>query len=148
MRICLATSLLGIGCSTPQHKWVKVRPAIYKASGKVLYQGKPLEGAIVLYHPIDGNTAAHGRTNSKGEFDLTTFVNRDGAPAGSYHVVVTKMEYDEKPTAYDSPHERSVAQIGKQLLPAKYTNKETTILTVEIHSKGPNNSIFDITGEP
>ena len=143
--LCLSVWLCAVfGCSAGSDKWVKGRPPVYKASGKVMYQGKPLEGALVLYHPVSGETSAYGRTDPNGKFLLTTFEQDDGAPEGPYKVVVTKMEYEVKPTAYDSPDEKAVARIPKPLLPAKYSKKETTDLTAEVVADGDNEAVFEI----
>lgn len=133
-----------VGCSGSSNTKVNGRPPVYKASGKVMYQGKPLADALVLYHPVNGEISAYGRTNSKGEFVLETFGVNDGAPEGSYKVVVTKTEYNVKRTAYDSPQEKSAARIPKPLLPIKYSRKETTDLKAEIRKSGPNESFFEV----
>jgi hypothetical protein len=117
---------------------------VYKASGTVTYQGKPLEKALVTYHPQTGEYSPFDETDAEGKFELTTFDQGDGGPAGSYKVVVTKMEYELKPTPYDSPEEKSVARIPKPLLPAKYAKKETTDLTAEIKADGANEAVLEI----
>ena len=145
--VCLTISgcLLALaGCSGGKDKWLNGRPPVYKASGQVTYQDKPLEGALVLYHPTMGDTSAFGRTDSDGKFELTTFDQHDGAPEGSYKVVVTKFEYEVKPTKYDSPEEKSVARIPKAVVPKKYSKKETTDLTADVKSDGPNEAVFEI----
>jgi hypothetical protein len=139
-----ASLVAGIGCSGGGDKWTKARPPVYKASGTVMYKGKPLEKALVLYHPNNGEHSPYGETDADGKFLLTTFDEHDGGPAGSYKVVVTKMEYELKPTPYDSPEEKSVARIPKPLLPAKYSKKETTDLTAEIKADGANETVLEI----
>jgi len=133
-----------VGCSGRSDKWSDARPPVYKASGKVMYQGKPLEKALVLYHPVNGEDAPYGETDAEGNFVLTTFDEHDGGPAGSYKVAVTKIEYEVKPTAFDSPEEKAVARIPKHLLPAKYSQKESTDLTAEIKADGDNTAVFEI----
>jgi len=139
-----ALLLAGFGCSGGKDKWTAARPPVYKATGKVMYQGKPLEKALVLYHPNTGEHAPFGETDADGNFVLTTFDPSDGGPAGNYKVVVTKIEYELKPTPYDSPEESSMARIPKHLLPSKYSKKETTDLTAEITADGTNESLLEI----
>ena len=109
-----------------------------------MYQGKPLEKALVLYHPNNGEHAPYGETDADGNFVLTTFDQADGGPAGTYKVVVTKIEYELKPTPYDTPEEKSVARIPKHLLPTKYSKKETTDLTAEITADGTNEAVLEV----
>lgn len=145
VRLALSAALISfIGCSGRGDKWTQSRPPVYKATGKVMYQGKPLEKALVLYHPSNGDHSPYGETDAEGNFVLTTFDQADGGPAGSYKVVVTKMEYELKPTPYDTPEESSVARIPKHLLPAKYSKKETTDLTAEIKADGENVTVLEI----
>jgi hypothetical protein len=132
------------GCGGGGDKWTQARPPVYKATGKVMYQGKPLEKALVLYNPANGEHSPYGETDADGNFVLTTFDQHDGGPAGSYKVVVTKMEYELKPTPYNTPEEKSVARIPKALLPKKYSQKETTDLTAEIKADGENEAVFEI----
>jgi hypothetical protein len=148
LRVLVLLTSVGLvamaGCSGGKDKWVKGRPPVFKASGKVLYKGEPLDDALVLYQPTSGDTAAHGKTNAEGKFVLSTFGENDGAPAGSYKVVITKIEYIVKPTAYNSPEENAVARMPKHLLPAKYSKKETTDLTADVSSSGANETVFEI----
>jgi hypothetical protein len=140
-----AVSLSSIaGCSGGNDKWTKGRPPLYKASGKITFNGKPLEDALILYNPASGDVAARAKSDPQGNFVLSTFGENDGAPAGSYKVVVTKIEYIVKPTAYNSPEENAVAKIPKHLLPKEYAKKETTPLTVEVTAAGPNEAVLEI----
>ncbi len=41
--------------------------------------GKPLEGAIVVYHSSTHNVSAQGTTDKDGRFTLTTYKDNDGA---------------------------------------------------------------------
>jgi len=61
-----------------------------RVEGKVLVDGKPAEGAVVIFHPRDGGiTAARpsGIAKADGTFTLSTGI-KDGAPAGEYTVTV------------------------------------------------------------
>jgi hypothetical protein len=62
-------------------------------SGKVLYQGKPAEGALVIFHPKEGDTKPTaprptGVAGSDGTFTLES-IRTPGAPAGEYLVTIT-----------------------------------------------------------
>lgn len=72
-----------------------------EVQGKVIYQDKPLAGALVTFHP-KGQKDVHtvpstGMTKEDGTFALTTG-KKDGAPAGEYLVTIicTKMPDSKK----------------------------------------------------
>ncbi|WP_422925022.1 hypothetical protein [Singulisphaera sp. PoT] len=70
---------------------------VYPVSGQIQYQGKPLSGAVVTFHPEDESKVAKdtprpmGRTDEQGKFELTTYGLSDGAPAGSYLVAISTL---------------------------------------------------------
>ena len=86
---CMVAVVTLGGCSRPT---VEGRPALAAASGTVLYQQKPVEGATVLFIPVDHGYAATGRTDANGKFQLRTFDPDDGAAPGKFTVTVRKFE--------------------------------------------------------
>ena len=98
-------------------------PPVYPVSGRVLYQGKPTAGAVVILHALGEPASAvrpRGRANAEGEFDLTTYQNGDGAPAGLYTVTVEWKRADDHP------------EQGKDLLPSVYGDPKSSRLRVEV----------------
>ena len=69
-------------------------PNIVPVQGTVLLDGKPLEGAAVLFHPKADERPAVGTTDKRGIFHLTTRSQSDGAHVGLNKVSITK-ESDE-----------------------------------------------------
>jgi hypothetical protein len=63
---------------------------------------------------------------------------------GLHKVVVKKTAYEEKKTKYDSPQERSVALMPKELLPRKYANSTTTPIEVTVSTAGPNEATIEV----
>ena len=59
-----------IGCDRPSN--------IVAVTGTVLLDGKPLEGAAVLFHPEADERPAVGITDNLGNFHLTTRTQGDG----------------------------------------------------------------------
>jgi hypothetical protein len=56
--------------------------------GKVLYQGQPLAGALVSFHPEDGNgRVATGYTKEDGTFKAVTG-EVEGAKPGTYRITI------------------------------------------------------------
>ena len=64
---------------------------LHPAEGKVVRDGKGAEGAVVTFHPKDGDPVTSRRPSAvvaaDGSFALTTGT-RQGAPAGDYVVTV------------------------------------------------------------
>jgi hypothetical protein len=100
---------------------------VYAVTGKVLYNGKPAEGAQVTFVPLDGKNAKTprpgGQAKRDGSFRLSTYASYDGAPAGRYAVTII----------YRSP-ERKIddENAGPDLLRASYADPKTTPLTIEV----------------
>ena len=110
------------------------RPARVPVSGKVLHNGAPVAGANVTFVPQSGKDAASARTDSEGNFKLTTFEEGDGAVPGSYKVTVTKYEEQQAaaaPQAGEPGYDPTAKPLPppKNLLPAKYAKPETTELS-------------------
>ncbi len=163
-RVCLVIvgSLVLAGCGGGPKK-----VAVFKATGTVTFQGKPLPQASVTFSPVDdGQTAvpgvtndkpvAYGMTDDKGEFTLTTYTAGDGAPAGSYNVVVSKAV----PTgaASDAAHSADPAVLAKaqaghdaassattgSVIPITYSDANKTPLTAKVDPKAENKFTFEI----
>ena len=66
--------------------------------GTVTYNGQPLVGATVNFHPTDGGNQGYGNTDVQGRYKLQTLLGQAdaGTTAGEY--VVTISHYDNIPT--------------------------------------------------
>lgn len=66
----------------------------YPVGGQVIYDGKPAAGVQVFYFPENAPTPPdipanpHAVTGPDGRFTLSTFEDGDGAPEGSYRVIL------------------------------------------------------------
>ncbi len=113
-----------------------------EVSGTVTLDGKPLEGAMVGFYPASGGAPATGQTDSSGKFTLRV-------PAGKAKVSVSKTEAGGEAkvdqaaagaapagTALSGPPTAGGAPPAppKSVVPAKYTNAETSGLTFEVKS--------------
>jgi len=70
-----------------------VRPATAPVAGRVVTtDGKPCDGALVVFHPKAPGRSADpkpvGRAADDGSFSLTTYETADGAVPGAYGVTV------------------------------------------------------------
>jgi len=108
MTVGAALVLLGCGSSTSEVK------------GVVTLDGKPVEGAMVLFTGDDG-TLASGFTDANGNFELVSGPNgAKGAPPGTYRAIVTKVKTMEGAI---SPKEAAEASGGDSSAAAKQMAK-------------------------
>lgn len=108
--------LIGMaGCDTT--------PPLVPASGTINLDGKPLDGAVVRFVPVDGEGAwiAEGTTDSQGRVQLRYGGTKDGAPVGHYKVILSTERPDLE---------------GAESLPLEFTAPETTPLLVTIEEGG------------
>jgi hypothetical protein len=78
------------GCGGPE------RVRCYPVRGQFFWQGKPASGAVVYLHPLGSVGASPeapaqgvhpvGRVQEDGSFEVSTYGQKDGAPAGRYRL--------------------------------------------------------------
>ena len=124
-------------------------------TGKVLYKGKPVEGALVTFHSKSEGRPANGRTDANGAFALMTYKTADGAIPGDYIVTVTKPKESESDDM-DVGEDEYGEDYGKMMdaageagdggataaeettLPAKYADVQKTPLALTVTKDPPN----------
>src|SRR5260370_39427385 len=154
-RLCLVIAGgLGLGgCGggdAPKHV------GVFKVTGTVTFQGKPLAQATVSFSPKEGQPVAFGTTDDKGEFTLTTYTAGDGAAAGSYGVVVSKaVSPGATPDAGHSAdpavlaktqmgHDEASSAASVSLVPAAYSDATQTPLDAKVDPSAENKFTFEI----
>jgi hypothetical protein len=125
--LTVAILALGVaGCS-------KSRKPVMAVRGQVLYRGQPANGALVVFNPVgetDPKTVRpQGLVGGDGTFEMSTYGEKDGAPAGEYAVTFvwlienprTKKEFSPLPLRYMHPDQSgvrvTVTQGSNQLQP-------------------------------
>ena len=73
-------------------------PETAPVSGKVSYNGEPVEGATVIFSVVGAPRSASGITNAQGQYTLSTFGSGDGAILGENAVSIVKTEGGEVPS--------------------------------------------------
>lgn len=135
----VALALVGAGCGG--NSPVSVR-------GTVTLDGRPVEGATVLFIPEGEGRQATGQTGADGSFRLTTVTSNDGAFPGNYKVVVQYTEGVEPPPAEnvrDAMQGMEKAQrtakkaAPKYVIPARYSDPAKTELRQAVPTDGPVN---------
>ncbi len=137
--VVLSGIMLVVGCSKSD------APVTARVKGTVNYQGKPVPDATLLFVP-DKGPPAFGKTDSAGNFELTTKSPNDGAAVGTHKVSVTKIGPPGGMTEEQYQKLKASAGAGTQvpagvsLIPEKYSRTETTTLTATIEA-GKTNEI-------
>jgi hypothetical protein len=119
--ILVAVMFVGCGRTEP------ARVATVPARGTISFQGQPIAGAFVALHPktprdFEAPTAT-AVVQPDGRFAVTTYDAGDGAPEGDY-VVTVQWRKATKSGGEFVP--------GPNLLPAKFSQPETSDLKVHI----------------
>jgi hypothetical protein len=101
-----------------------------EVTGTVTFDGKPLEGANVIFHPLEGGEgmlASQSVTDAEGRFQLATHTGggkyKPGIVAGKYAVAITKLDTAAISKTFAPP---------KNLLPKKYGDPATSGLTADV----------------
>jgi hypothetical protein len=102
------------------------RKPVFPVEGRILYEGRPLAHAFLVFHPVNDAgpqlTRPTATAENDGTFAPTTYEAADGAPAGEYAVTV---EWYRPPTRDD------VAP-GPNQLPALYSKPASTPFKIRI----------------
>lgn len=97
-------------------------------TGRVLLDGKPLEGAAVLFEPEAGGVPATGVTDAGGKFTLATTGRGAGASLGKNGVAVSKQVVAEPGRKVE---EGEIVAMRSET-PAKYASPRTSGITIEV----------------
>jgi hypothetical protein len=115
------------GCGESKKPW----EIVYPAKGVITLDGKPLGGALIGFVPENSEVPSSVRPQSTskedGSFVVGTYSSADGAPEGSYRVIVTH---------YPIVGSKDNPTNGPNDLPPKYARAESTDLRLEV--KGPS----------
>lgn len=137
-------------------------------SGTVTYQGKPLEGATVMFRKqgqdLTSGGLATATTDAQGIFALQSRVGPtdvvDGVVPGEYQVIISKSippngmseaDYKQKLAEEDKiMAEKGVVPPDKQtppkveMLPAQYSDSQKTTLKATVPAGGDTSLKFDL----
>lgn len=134
--ISLVALLLVSGCGGKVD-----RPPVFKAGGVIRLGGKPVPDALVQFIPAAGRPAT-GKTNSNGEFTLTTFNTNDGAVEGSHTVTVTVAMAET--IVSNTPDELKAIEKANAAVPLIYKDPKTSGLVNTVEKTGKNHFEIDL----
>jgi hypothetical protein len=115
-------------------------PRCIAVSGRVTYQGKPVETGMISFTRLEQNAGgglvrpATGDLQADGSYTMKTFRDGDGVLPGDYSVSVVSFDYSGN---------RDASQKLPSLIPAKYGSPETSGLKVKVPSDDSGSLRFD-----
>ena len=138
--VALLAAVLTAGCSGGPS-----RPAVYPVKGQVFVNTtQPAAGALVVFHPLSSELTKQSAARpfayvrDDGSFQLTTYSEGDGAPAGEYGVTVVW----EAPPKSGGPRLREGGTPDR--LGGRYGNPNSPRLKATVQSRGENVFRFDL----
>src|SRR5262245_27228452 len=125
--LCIAASaLVAAGCNREN------LPGLGRVQGTVIMDGSPVPDANVWFEPADGKTtAAMGRTDASGHYELYYSRGHKGANLGENTVKITTF----RDTDDENPQAR------KETIPARYNAKSELKTNVK---RGVNKTDFEL----
>ena len=100
-----------------------------QVTGSVAVDGKPAEGATLLFFPAGDGPVATATCNAEGKYKVVCD-GEPGIPQGNYSVAILWPDPSVKPT----PAQKMMGTFdgGPDLLKGKYDSKQKTTLKAEI----------------
>jgi hypothetical protein len=128
IRICrllaVVAALAAAGCSKG--------PDVFAVHGRVAYEGKPMDGALVIFRPsVSERTLVMARANANGEYTLATSGVQEGVSPGEYRVTITWEKF-ARPGTEENPNTPGT---GVDRLNGKYADVNKTPLKATVEAK-------------
>jgi hypothetical protein len=135
------------------------KPKTYPASGTVLYNGNPVEGATVSFWGEKSSRPATGITDKDGKFKLSTYGANDGAVEGPQQISVTKgkaaaatagpdltmLNDPSKMASMGQAQKDAAPSTEKPEIPLKYADQAKSPLKETIKTEGENVFVLQLT---
>jgi hypothetical protein len=132
-------SLLLTGCSD------SARKPVYPVRGEVFVQNQPAAGAMVILHPVaDANPDdwpdgyPRGVVKVDGSFQIGTYGDQDGAPAGEY-IVLVRWPQVQPGTSPDNTEAPTVDRLA-----GRYVDPAQSKLRAKVEEKPTELSRFEL----
>lgn len=111
-------------------------------SGSLFVDGQPAEGAVIVFHLVNGSSGSaesrpSARVAADGTFALSTKAENDGARPGEYAVAVAWLA--------SGPHATSDTGEVAAKLPVQYADPSTTPLRASITAGANVLPAFNLT---
>lgn len=130
--ICLVAVAAVVLASCSAKSSGPAKKVCFPVKGQVFSGKQPAAGAMVVFHP-DGSTAEEwpegfprAQVQADGSFELGTYADNDGAPAGQYTVLITWTQ------GANSEESEDTQQIDR--LKGRYSDPTTSNLKATVNS--------------
>jgi len=121
------------------------RPAVVPVQGEAFKDGKPVAGALIVFHPRAGQGIDQLRptatVDEKGAFRPTTFAADDGLPEGEYAVTVVWPAPSKGDTMIRVGEGSGIAQ---DRLEGRYSDPKSPQLKATVRKGESNKLRFDL----
>ncbi|MCY3004533.1 MAG: hypothetical protein NTV29_00990 [Planctomycetota bacterium] len=119
-------------------------PSLVQVTGSVTVDGKPANGATLIFHPTgkEMKLIPAATSDENGKFQLATSA-KVGVPVGAYDVTVVWPDPSVQPTAAQKM--QGLGDPGPDLLNGKYAKKGASGLKSEITSSTKELPAFALT---
>lgn len=127
-----------VGCES------NIQQKTYPASGEVKLDGKPLAGAVIVFHAVDKTNfkweeLPQGVTDQNGKFNLFTYSSNDGAPAAEYTVGIALQQ-----AVSDDGSDQVKREKNRVNLPSKFADPKKSGLTARVDAKATAIPTFEL----
>lgn len=112
-------------------------PPLGRVSGTVTLDGKPLEGARIVFQPLEGDSPSTARTQADGRYELIYLRDHKGATIGKHEVTISTFRQL-------SGTEGSGRTEIPERVPARYNDATQLVRQVE---PGSTTFDFELEGE-
>ncbi|MGY8768910.1 MAG: hypothetical protein ACKVH8_10855 [Pirellulales bacterium] len=111
-------------------------PSLPSITGKVTFDGQPIEVGSIMFEPVDGKGTTEGGTIENGTYTVSV-------TSGSKKVRITSPKVVGQRKMYDTPDSEMI-DITKELLPVHYNKKSNLTVTITEEDLEKN---FDLTSK-
>jgi hypothetical protein len=93
--IGILTVAISAGCGGKSRPEIKGKLPLFPVTGKLMMDGQPMVGATILFNPSQefppgaAKQRPRATADADGSFQVSTYTNQDGAPAGDYKVTIS-----------------------------------------------------------
>ncbi|RCS48320.1 hypothetical protein DTL42_13430 [Bremerella cremea] len=140
-RVFGCVAILGLlvlsGCGT------SLEPGKIPFAVTVMYEGKPIDEAVVIFVSDDGKYA-NGLTDSSGVAHMGTVAAGDGVFAGKYKVAVDKSQLISENDPNDPTGNKVLKSEAVYHVPLKYSDLNKSGLTAEVSEDGAHELTLDL----
>ncbi|MCA9087832.1 MAG: carboxypeptidase regulatory-like domain-containing protein [Planctomycetaceae bacterium] len=129
------------------------RPKLVAVEGTVTLNGAPLEGATIMFMPVDAGSADFQRpstavTDAQGKFVASTYTTGDGLAIGKYQLGIEKKELvGDLPKGFDSEQPELSRVRYKLIVPKQFRDPTTSGLSAEVTSGGLQPAVIELNSE-